>query len=64
MADGMRVGGGMHQQAATNAEQLTVTLDVQAWNIILTALDELPHKVARQVFSRLLMQLQRPPTTE
>lgn len=33
-------------------------LSIRDWNIVLAALDELPHKVARPVYDRLVVQLQ------
>jgi hypothetical protein len=36
---------------------LTVTLQAQEWNVVFAALQELPMRVARPVFDRMMAQL-------
>lgn len=46
---------GDHRLAAT--QELNATLQAQEWNVVLTALDELPGKFSRPVINKLMQQL-------
>lgn len=48
------VGMGMPVQPN---QELTAVLEAQEWNVVLSALSELPMRVSRPVFDRLLAQL-------
>lgn len=40
-------------------DELTVTLQAQEWDIVAAALNELPMRVARPVFDKIMGQVQR-----
>jgi hypothetical protein len=42
-------------------QQITATLEAQEWNVIFGALNELPMRVARPVFDKLMSQLNQLP---
>jgi len=39
-------------------EKLTLTVDAQTFNIIMTGLEELPHKISRKIIDELVQQIQ------
>jgi hypothetical protein len=42
-------------------QQITATLEAQEWNVIFGALNELPMRIARPVFDKLMSQLNQLP---
>ena len=49
----------MQQPTADASQPMTVRLPLQDWNAVLAAVNELPHRVARQIFDSLLQQLRQ-----
>ena len=49
----------MDMQPISPDQPLTVTLSAQEWNMVMSAVNELPHRIARPVFDRIGQQLQR-----
>ena len=49
----------MDMQPISPNQPLTVTLSAQEWNMVMTAVNELPHRVARPLFDRIGQQLQQ-----
>ena len=49
----------MDMQPISPDQPLTVTLSAQEWNTVMSAVNELPHRVARPVFDRIGQQLQQ-----
>jgi hypothetical protein len=41
--------------------QLSVTLEAQEWNVVFAALNELPMRVSRPVFDKMMAQLNQLP---
>ena len=46
------------QQHIPSDLPITVTLEAQEWNVVFSALNELPMRVARPVFDKIMSQLQ------
>ena len=49
----------MDMQPIEPHRPLTVTLSAQEWNTVMSAVNELPHRVARPLFDHIGQQLQR-----
>jgi hypothetical protein len=49
----------MDMQPISPDQPLTVTLSAQEWNTVMSAVNELPHRVARPLFDRIGQQLQQ-----
>jgi hypothetical protein len=49
----------MDMQPINPDQKLTVTLSAQEWNMVMGAVNELPHRVARPLFDRIGQQLQQ-----
>ena len=48
----------MDMQPIQPNQQLTATLTAQEWNVVMAAVNELSHRVARPIIDRLGQQLQ------
>ena len=49
----------MDMQPISPNQPLTVTLSAQEWNMVMSAVNELPHRIARPIFDKLGEQLQQ-----
>ena len=49
----------MDMQPIQPSKPLTATLTAQEWNTVMTAVNELPHRVARPIIDNLGQQLQQ-----
>ena len=49
----------MDMQPIGPNQPLTVTLSAQEWNMVMGAVNELPHRVARPLFDQIGQQLQQ-----
>ena len=49
----------MDMQPISPDQPLAVTLSAQEWNTVMSAVNELPHRVARPLFDRIVQQLQQ-----
>jgi hypothetical protein len=49
----------MDMQPIEPNRSLSVQLAAEQWNMVLRAVDELPHRVARPIFDSLMTQLQQ-----
>lgn len=46
------------QQQVPNEQMLTVSLQAQEWQVVFAALNEMPMRVSRPTYDRILQQLQ------
>ena len=49
----------MDMQPISPDQPLTVTLSAQEWNTVMSAVNELPHRIARPIFDSIGQQLQQ-----
>jgi len=49
----------MDMQPIEPTQQLVATLTAQEWNSVMAAVNELPHRIARPIFDKLVAQLRQ-----